>query len=436
MNPLIKRFFHYIIPSIAAMWVYSLYTMVDGYFIANYVGPVEFSAINIAMPFVNTIFALAIIFAVGTSTLVGISLGRGEKKKANEIFSTTLCILSLAALGITLFFRFRLDQIVTLLGATPHTKVFVHDYILIVLHFCIFFMVSYNFEVIIKVDGFPVLATIGVIASALTNVLLDYIFVAKFHWGVKGAAWATGIAQVFSTILFLYHFVFGKSQLQFTKNIKMGFLKQVFPIGTGDFIAEMSLGIIVFLFNHFLPRTLGEESLISYTVVSYVSLLITMTMTGLVQGVQPLISLYLGKREIPTVKKLLSYGFMGIGIASLLSIFLVNVWTKEITGLFLSDVTPKILHMTYQALRRYSTAYLFLGFNLLCGGYFAAVGKARPSIFINVSRGFVFIVLALTFTSKVLAPPMIWYSALISEAITFVLGMSLIYINFKYLVKN
>lgn len=418
------------------MWVYSLYTMVDGYFVANYVGPVEFSAINIAMPFVNTLFALAIIFAVGTSTLVGISLGRGEKKKADRIFSTTLLVLSAAALAITVFFRFETDAIVDLLGATEHTAPFVSEYIFIILHFSIFFMVSYNFEVLIKVDGFPVLATVGVVASALTNIILDYIFVAKLQWGVAGAAWATGIAQVFSTLLFLHHFIFGDGRLDFTRNFDFSFLKRVFPIGTGDFIAEMSTGIIVFLFNHFLPDALGETSLISYTVASYVTLFTSMTMTGLTQGVQPLISFYLGKRDIPTVKKLLKYAFIGIGVAALVSITVVNIFTEELTGLFLKDAPAEVLAMTYDGLEKYSVAYLFVGFNLLAGGYFAAVGKARPSIIINLARGMVFIFLALVFASNFLAPENIWFAAPISEGACFILGMSLIYINFKYMVKD
>lgn len=408
------------------MWVFSLYTMVDGYFVANYVGPVEFSAINIAMPFVNTLFALAIIFAVGTSTLVGIALGQGNLKKANSLFSTTLLTLTIFSLGATGIFHFFLDDIVILLGATEHTVDFVREYIAIVLYFSIFFMVSYNFEVLIKVDGFPILATVGVAASALTNVFFDWLFVAKLGWGVAGAAWATGIAQVFSTLLFLYHFLFGKARLRFTRNVDFTFLSRVFPIGTGDFIAEMSTGIIVFLFNRFLPGALGELSLVAYTVTSYVTLLISMTMTGLTQGVQPLISFYLGKRDTKTVGRLLKMGFLGIALCSAVSLLIVNLFPEELAGLFLDKAGPEILTMTYDAMRRYSTAYLFVGFNLLAGGFFAAIGRARPSILINLARGVIFISLSLTLVSTFLPGPCIWYAAAISEGCCFLLSMSLL----------
>lgn len=428
ISSLIKTFFRFVIPSIMAMWVFSFYTMVDGYFIANYVGELEFSAVNIAMPFVNSLFALAIIFGVGTSTIVGILLGKNKNKEANEVFSSVLGILILFSIVLTISFKVFLPQIVEFLGATKHTEIFVKQYLSIILYFCIFFMVSYNLEVMVKIDGFPILATVGVIISGVTNILLDYLFVAIFHWGITGAAIATGIAQVLSCVVFLFHFIFGKSKLKIVKTkLKLNLLKQVIPIGLGDFLNEMSTSLIILLFNNFLPSTLGEKSLISYTVISYITLFILATMSGLTQGMQPLVSFYYGKKDKKSYRNILIFAITIAIILSLIAFAIVNIFTKDIVQIFLENSDFDILSITYSGIHKYSLSYLIVGLNLLIGGFFAAMGHAKPAIILSLSRGFVFIFLALQFVIRFFKAENIWFAATISEGLSLIVAIFFLY---------
>ena len=278
----LKTFLNYVIPSITAMWVFSIYTMVDGLFVANYVGHEALAAVNIAMPTINLIFALSLLFSTGASTVIAISLGKGKSDEANKIFTINTFILIVISFAITTLALLNLNVLVDFLGATPGTKDMITDYLSIIICFSVFFIISYQFEVLVKTDGSPKLATIGVITSALTNVVLDYIFIAIFDFGVKGAAYATGISQIVSTVFFLSYFMGSKSKLSFVKfkfdEIRAKMYKRIVSLGISDSLTELSAGIIVFVFNQTILSVIGENGIVTYTIISYVNLLVIMTL--------------------------------------------------------------------------------------------------------------------------------------------------------------
>ena len=174
-NKLLKIYLNYALPSIAAMWVFSIYTMVDGYFVGKYVSEIALASVNVAMPFVNTVFELAIILAVGTSTRVAILLGEEKQTTAKELFTFTVLVIICFSVLLALLSRIFLPQLTRLLGAENELYSYVHSYLAIIIWFIPFFMISYHFEVLVKIDGFPRLATYGVISAAVSNVFLDWL---------------------------------------------------------------------------------------------------------------------------------------------------------------------------------------------------------------------------------------------------------------------
>lgn len=426
---LITNYLNYALPSIAAMWVFSIYTMVDGYFVGKYVSEIALASVNVAMPFVNTVFALAIILAVGTSTKVAIYLGEGKREEAKKIFTFTVVAIILFALVLSLLSRIFLVDLVEFLGAMGNLYPLVIQYLSIILWFVPFFMVSYHFEVLVKIDGFPRLATYGVTSAAISNMFLDWLFVGVFHWGVEGAALATGIAQVFSTILFTIHFLGPKARLKFVRlNDIWAATKQlpsILSLGTGDFLSELSTGFIVFVYNIFLLKYLGENALVSYTIVSYFTLLIASTMTGLTQGMQPLVSYYHGKHDSESGKKITHYAIRSVIGLSLVAIFAGIVFPKQISLLFLSS-DSHLLESTISALRKFSISYLALGANLLFVGLLAAKGQPRKAITLSTLRGFLLVYVGLVVVSGVLPPEYIWYTSTLSEGISLIIGIFMV----------
>ncbi|MCI5698403.1 MAG: MATE family efflux transporter [Clostridiales bacterium] len=426
---LITTYMNYALPSIAAMWVFSIYTMVDGYFVGKYVSEIALASVNVSMPFVNTFFALAIILAVGTSTKVAIYLGEGKRDDAKEIFTFTVIAIIIFSLCLSIISRIFLKDIVQILGAKGDLFPLVKQYLSIILWFVPFFMVSYHFEVLVKIDGFPRLATYGVISAAISNIFLDWLFVAIFHWGIAGAALATGIAQVFSTVIFTIHFLRPKARLKFVRlNDVFTTAKQIpsiLSLGTGDFLSELSTGFIVFLYNIFLLKYLGENSLVSYTIVSYYTLLISSTMTGLTQGMQPLVSYYHGKHDTDSGKKITHYAIRSVIGLSLFAIFLGIVFPKQICLLFLSSGSY-LLDPTIVALRKFAISYLALGANLLFVGLLAAKGQPKKAITLSTLRGFLLVYLGLVVVSGLLPPEYIWYTNTLSEGLSLIIGIFLV----------
>ena len=429
---LFKQFLKYLGPSVAAMWVFSLYTIVDGIFVSKSVGELALASVNIAMPFINFIFAISVLFSTGASTIIAIYLGKKDLEKANEAFSLNLFTITALAIIITTTSILGLDYLAKILGATPDTIGYVKDYLFIISLFNIFFIVSYSLEVIVKADGFPFLATIGVVISAITNIALDYIFVIKLGYGVRGAAFATGIAQVFSTLFFLSHFLRKKSNLRFVK-FKFSFktIKRIISLGFPDCTSELSVGLVTILFNQTLLRLIGQDALISYSVICYVNTLILMTMIGITQGAQPLISYYFGAGEINKVNHLFKIALKTVLITSVLVFASSMIFAGNITGLFINPQETQLFTSTVFVFKLYSISFLFVGFNLIISGFFVSIEQPLSSAIISLGRSLVLVTISLFILTKLFGGNGIWITTAVSEFITLIIALSLLFKLFK-----
>ena len=421
-----KQFFKYLVPSVTAMWIFSLYTMIDGIFVSRGVGETALAAVNIAMPFVNFIFAISMLFSTGASTIISIYIGKNNIKKANEIFSFNLfCMLTISLL-ITLLCLLNIDRISLFLGATENTFDLVKDYLKIIISFNGFFIISYCLEVLTKADGYPYLAIVGMIISALTNIILDFLFVIILDFGIKGAAYATIISQGVSFIFFLSHFMSKKSKLTLTKfEFKVKYLKRILSIGFPDAITELTSGIVILLFNQTILRYIGESGIVTYSIICYVGTLVIMTMIAITQGMQPLCSYYYGKEEFKTIKKLIKMGLKAVSISSIAIFIICIVFAKEIVYIFIKDSSSPLFTYSISAFRLFSSSFLVLGFNVLVSGYFASIEAFKATI-ISISRGLIFISLALFSLSFYFGDTGIWIATLISELICLLLSSYLL----------
>ena len=161
--------------------------MIDGIFVSKGVGAEALASVNITVPFVNLIFGLSVLFSIGTSSVTSSILGKKDNKKASEYFSMSIVFLTLLSIVLVIFSFLFLDKICLILGAGNSTFEMVKDYLSIIIFFSPFYIISYALEVLIKVDGYPNLSVVGVLISAITNIVLDYVFVFIFNWGVLGA---------------------------------------------------------------------------------------------------------------------------------------------------------------------------------------------------------------------------------------------------------
>lgn len=427
-----KRFLKYIIPSILSMWVYALYTMVDGFFVSNFCGEVEFSAINISMPIVTSFFALGILFSIGTQALVGFNFGQKNIKTANEVFTTGIVSILFVGILYTILISVFLRDIIEFLGSTSETHDYVYEYLRTVVPFGVFFMTTYQLEVLVKVDGFPIISAVSVLVAALTNLLLDYVFIAQFDWGLRGAALGTGIAQVVSTALMTAHFLKRKGNIAFSKSINFKNLKKTLPLGGGDALAEIAIGYTVLLFNTTLQKYMGKEGVIIYTVISYVSIFATVTMTGIAQGLAPLFSYENGRNDMGKIKQLIKLGFLSVVFIGTVFIFVLQLFSSEIVGFFLNE-NSELFNSATAAIMKYSSAYIFIGINVLMVTLFASLRKGKCAILISLLRTPIFITIVMKIYELAFQDDKIWFVPAVSEILTCIIS---IYILNRIVFKN
>lgn len=401
------------------MIIFSLYSMVDGFFVSKYVGVEALSAVNLSMPFINIVFALGIIAAVGSQTMCGVFIGRKNYMKANKIFSFNIKTVTIFSIILTVLFYFNMDTIARLLGATEELGPLVIEYLGHIVYFVPFLMISYNFEVMVKVDGFPRLAVATVITCGLSNVILDYVFVGLMGHGLAGAAVATGFSQVISTVVYLIHFTVGKSNLEFVE-VKFSFdtLKSIFSLGVGDFVSEVGIAMIVLFYNIFIIKFLGEKSIATFSVISYVNNLALTCFAGITQGTQPLLSYYYGKKDYDSLKKLFRLATAAIFVTGVVFLAASQLFPERIFRIFL-DVDKETLSYSVESLRKFSISFMITGFNVLIAAVCVSFLKPKYSVTINILRSFVTIYLAL-FVLTMVEPRLIWFASALSEGITLI----------------
>lgn len=419
---LLSQFFHYIAATVASLMVFSLYSIVDGLFVANGVGEYAMAAVNLAVPFTNVLFSIAILFAVGTSTLIAFYLGQDKHAEANSLFSQNLVLLTIVGVTLSVLVMIFTEPFARLLGAKDVTLQYTVDYLRGLAPFAVCFIISYNLEILIKTDGSPRLAIATVVTGCLANCVLDYLAIFVLGLGAWGAAAATGVSQLLTCVIYLRHFLKGKTTFHPVRfRMDWAIYKRLIPIGVADGVTELCNGVMIFLFNRVILRCLGQDGLVSYTIIAYVNTLILNTMLGISQGSQPLISYHCGKGDRAGYKTLLRYGAMSVAVMTLLITVGVQLLAPQIVRLFLGKETMAL--ESAAALRRYGWSYLLIGFNVLISGFLTAVEQPKGAICISMGRGLVVQAGALLLLAAAVGGAAIWFAPVISEAVCFVMAL-------------
>lgn len=413
---LVGSFFRFVVPSVISMWIFAFYTIVDGFFVAKGVGPIALAAVNLSMPFNNFVFAAGLLFATGTSTVISFALGQGDMEKARKIFSQNLAVVTMLGVVISALVLLNLERVAYFLGATAPTLEYVKGYVKWIAIFAVFFIVSYNLEIQVKANGAPQVTAIGVAACGITNIGLDYVFVMRMGMGIDGAALATGISQVISTSIFLIYFTTHRKNLRIQRfRWQPGIYKQIIKIGIPNCFMEMAGGLTIFLFNFVILRVIGETGVICYTVLAYIFTFAGNTMSGITQGMQPLVSYYCGAGERDTFRKLLRYGIYTVFACSVIMVFALLAAGKYAVGIFLEAEQEGLFDTTVAALRLYCLSFLLMGYNILVSGFLTAINHPDYSFVISICRSFVFLFASLVVMAALFGAMGIWLASFVSE---------------------
>ncbi len=397
------RLLRYTAPSIIMMVVTSIYGVVDGFFVSNFAGKTPFAAVNFIYPFLMILGCVGFMFGTGGSALISLTFGMGDKKKANEVFS--LLVYTAAACGLVfalLGFVFA-GPVAVLLGAEGQLLKDSISYARICLLALPFFILQYEFQCLFATAEKPKLGLYVTVASGVTNMILDALFVAVFHWGLEGAAAATALSQFVGGVIPLWYF--GHENSSLLRLVKCRFdgraLWKTCTNGSSELMSNISMSLVSMLYNMQLMKYAGENGIAAYGVLMYVSFIFQAIFIGYAVGAAPVIGYHHGAHNYGELKGLLRKSLLLIGGFSILMFGAGQLLAKPLSMLFVG-YDQELLQITVRAFMMFSFAFLFSGFAILGSSFFTALNDGMTSALISFLRTLVFQCMA------VLVFPVLW----------------------------
>ena len=423
-----RKLMRFTLPSIATMIFTSIYSVVDGVFVSNFVGKTPFAAVNLMMPFLYLIGVVGSMLGTGGSALVAKTLGEGDHPKANRIFSMLIvvCFGSGALFGMLgmLF----LEPIARFLGADAAMMDSCLLYGRIMLLALPFFILEMMFQSFMVTAERPQLGFAFTVISGLLNILMDYLFIVVFGLGLSGAAWATFLASVVGGVGPLLFFVFpNKTMLHFVRPVFDGkALLQSVTNGISEFFASVSGSILAICYNFQLMKYIGENGVAAYGVIMYVQFIFFGVFLGYAMGTAPIVSYNYGAQNHSELRNVFQRSMKIIAVLGVLQTLLLELTVPWLTKVFVG-YDPELYALTCRAFRIYGLSYLLVGFNFYASSLFTALNNGIVSAVISTVRTLVFETSAVFILPAIFGVNGIWFSIICAEVLSLSLSIAMIY---------
>lgn len=419
-----KKLLRFVLPSIVMMIFTSIYGVVDGLFVSNYVGKTAFAAVNLVMPLLMMLSALGFMMGTGGSAIVAKTLGEGDKERADRYFSMMVYVTLAGGVALTVLGLVFLRPIVTALGAEGEMIGECLIYGRISLASLTFFMVQNVFQSFFVAAEKPHMGLGVMVAAGVTNMVLDYLFIVVFSWGIAGAAAATAAGETVGGIVPLIYFSRkNTSLLQLTKTrVKGKILLKACTNGSSELMTNLSMSLVNMLYNVQLMKLAGEDGVAAYGVIMYVNFIFLATFIGYSIGSAPIVGYHFGARNHSELKNLFQKSMRLIGGWGVLLMLLAFVLSGPLAQFFVGYDT-ELLAMTRHGLRLYALAFLVSGFNIYGSAFFTALNNGLVSAVISFLRTLVFQMAAVLVLPRLLGLNGIWLAILVAELLA--LGVTL-----------
>jgi len=417
------KLLRFTLPSIVMNIFLSLYIIVDGYFVANFVGKTEFAAINLIMPILGILGTIGYMFGVGGSALIAKTLGEKKQDQANRLFS--LIVLVSSCLGVLLMvagFIF-MRPITSLLGADGQlledTVLYGRIFILALPAW----ILLYEFQLFFVTAEKPRLGLLITVLAGLSNIAFDALFIIGFKWGLAGAAAASALSQLVGGVFPIIYFMRkNDSLLRLVKPIWDGkAIVKSMTNGSSEFMAEAAWSLVAIVYNIQLLKYAGEDGVVIYGLLMYVSLIFTALFVGYSNGVGSVFSYHYGAQNHEELKNLRKRSLTLIGLTSVAMFVLSEVLAHPFSTLFLQDA-PNLLPDAVRAFRIVSVCYLFTGLAVFGSAFFTALNNGQVSALISFLRTFVFELGAVLLLPLLFGIDGIWYAIVFAELMAAVVG--------------
>ncbi len=414
-----KRILRFVAPSIFMMIFTSIYSVVDGLFVSNFVGKTSFAAINLMMPLFIILGALGFMLGTGGNAVVSHELGKGDPARANRIFSFLVYTTIVIGVAVTLLGEVFLKQTAILLGAEGAMLESCILYGRIILIGNTFFMLQNIFQAFFITGEKPKLGLLFTVLAGVTNMILDALFVGLLGFGLAGAAWATITSQfVGGCIPFFYFARKNDSLLRLGKTHFMGRVLVRSSInGSSELMSNIAASIVTILYNEQLIKYAGENGVAAFGVVMYLDFIFVAIFLGYSFGLAPVIGFHFGAADHDELKSLLRKSVILLGIAGIAMATLSLSGARLLSGIFVG-YDADLYKMTLHGMIIYSFHFLLCGFNIFASSFFTALGDGLVSAIISFIRSLILQVAAILIMPLLWGLDGIWYAVLVVEVLS------------------
>ncbi len=427
-----SKLLRFVFPSIIMMVFTSIYGVVDGLFVSNFVGKTAFASINLVMPFVMILGGIGFMIGTGGTALVSKLLGEGNNEKANKVFTMMIIFTLLFGVVLSLVGIFSMPWVADFLGATEEMMADCVLYGRIVTGFTVAFMLQNVFQSFLIAAEKPKLGLWVTVAAGFTNMILDAVFIIPFKWGVAGAAIATGLSQCVGGIFPLIYFSRKNSSLLRLTKTKL----EIKPIlnacgnGSSELMSNISSSIVSMIYNFQLMKYIGEDGVSAYGVLMYVQFIFIAIYIGYSIGCAPITGYHFGAQNHGELKNMLRKSSFLSAVSGAALTVLAIALSSPMAKLFVG-YDEALYDLTRHAFKLFAYSFLLAGFNIFASSFFTALNNGAVSAAISFMRTLIFQ------TSSVLILPLflgvdgIWWAITVAEAFAFLLSLAFLFAKRK-----
>lgn len=412
----VSKLLKFVAPSIIMMIFTSIYGVVDGFFVSNFVGKTQFAAVNLIMPFIMAVVTVGFMLGTGGSALVAKTLGEGDESKAKKYFSMIVYTALIGGIILSVISFFLVRPIAVLFGAEGELL----EYSVLYAHILVFslpmFMLQNVFQVFFVTAEKPHLGLYVIISAGVTNMILDFLFIAVFHFGLAGAAVATAIGETVGGLVPMIYFARpNSSRLKLVRTKpEWKALGQACFNGSSELMTNLSASVVNMLYNFQLMKFAGQDGIAAYGVIMYVNFIFIAIFIGFSIGSSPIIGYHYGAENNDELKSLLKKSLMIIATISLALTVFAELLSSPLAKIFVS-YDENLFAITRDGYRLYTLSYLICGFNIWGSAFFTALNNGFMSATISFLRILVFQIVCLLLLPAIFDVNGIWISIVVAE---------------------
>ena len=410
-KPVGKLLLQYALPAIVAMTAASLYNIVDSIFIGQGVGPFAISGLAITFPFMNLSIAFGAAVGVGASTFISVKLGQKDYKTAENILGNTIVLNLIIGITFSVVCLMFLNPILRFFGASDTTIPYARDFMSVILLGNVFSHMYFGMNAILRAGSKPKQAMLATIFTVIMNIILDYFFIMIFHWGIKGAAYATVISQVIALIWQIWVFSNKKELLHFKRGIyglKKDIVKNIIGVGISPFAMNVCACVVVIFINQQLVHYGNDLDVGAYGISNKIGFIFVMFVMGVNQGMQPIAGYNYGAQQLDRMMHVVKLAIIVATIIMTIGWLIAMFIPYYCSRLFTKDAT--LIGLGIKAIRINLLAFPIVGCQMVITNFFQSIGKVKISIFLSLSRQLLLLLPLLATLPLIYGINGVWYA--------------------------